>query len=120
MIVTKKAMSRRTVLRGLGTALSLPLLDAMVPALTALQNTPAKAVPRLGVVYHPNGVIYDRWLPASCMAKRVVLFPCLRDQKPDCFLFRAVFAQKLLAQLFVEPPLRTIFALPFKEKGLFG
>ena len=69
MIVTKKAMSRRTVLRGLGTALSLPLLDAMVPALTAVQNTPAKAVPRLGVVYHPNGVIYENWLPTGVGAR---------------------------------------------------
>jgi len=41
----------------------LPLLDAMVPALTAAADTPAKAVPRLGVVYHPNGVIYQNWLP---------------------------------------------------------
>ena len=56
-------MSRRTVLRGLGTAVALPLLDAMVPALTAQANTPAKAVRRLGVVYHPNGVIYENWLP---------------------------------------------------------
>ena len=63
MIVAKKAMSRRTVLRGIGTTLSLPLLDAMVPALTALQSTPARAVRRLGVVYHPNGVIYENWLP---------------------------------------------------------
>ena len=43
MIVTKKAISRRTVLRGIGTAVALPLLDAMVPALTAAANTPAKA-----------------------------------------------------------------------------
>ena len=43
MIVTRKAISRRTVLRGIGTAVALPLLDAMVPALTALQKTPAKA-----------------------------------------------------------------------------
>jgi Protein of unknown function (DUF1552) len=63
MIVTKKAISRRTVLRGMGAAVALPLLDAMVPALTAAANTPAKAVRRLGVVYHPNGVIYDKWLP---------------------------------------------------------
>src|SRR4051812_47869459 len=63
MIVTKKAMARRTVLRGIGTAVALPLLDAMIPALTAAENTPAKAVRRLGVVYHPNGVIYDSWLP---------------------------------------------------------
>ena len=63
MIVTKKAISRRTVLRGLGTAVALPILDAMVPALTAAANTPAKPVRRLGVVYHPNGVIYENWLP---------------------------------------------------------
>jgi hypothetical protein len=63
MIVTKRAMSRRTVLRGLGTAIALPLLDAMVPALTAQQRTAARAVRRLGVVYHPNGVIYENWLP---------------------------------------------------------
>jgi hypothetical protein len=63
MIVTKKAVSRRTVLRGIGAAVSLPLLDAMVPALTATAQTPAKAVRRLGVIYHPNGVIYPKWVP---------------------------------------------------------
>ena len=62
-IVGRRGISRRTVLRGLGTTLALPLLDAMVPALTAMADTPAKAVPRLGVVYHPNGVIYESWLP---------------------------------------------------------
>ena len=51
------------MLRGIGTAVALPLLDAMVPALTAQVKTPAKAVRRLGVVYHPNGVIYENWLP---------------------------------------------------------
>jgi hypothetical protein len=63
MMIMKKALSRRTVLRGMGTAVALPLLDAMVPALTAQVKTPAKAVRRLGVVYHPNGVIYENWLP---------------------------------------------------------
>jgi hypothetical protein len=65
MIVMKKAISRRTVLRGMGTAVALPLLDAMVPALTAQVKTPARAVRRLGVVYHPNGVIYENWLPTG-------------------------------------------------------
>src|SRR5262245_39319339 len=63
MIVTKKCISRRTVLRGIGTAVALPLLDAMVPALTAQVKTPAKPIRRFGVVYHPNGVIYENWLP---------------------------------------------------------
>src|SRR5947207_3138720 len=69
MIVTRKALSRRTILRGLGATVALPLLDAMVPALTAVADTPAKAVRRLGVVYHPNGVIYDKWLPTGVGAE---------------------------------------------------
>src|ERR1041385_6680509 len=62
MIIVKKTISRRAVLRGIGTAVALPLLDAMTPALTAAQKT-AAPVRRLGVVYHPNGIIYDKWLP---------------------------------------------------------
>ena len=63
MIVTKKSVSRRSVLRGAGAAIALPLLDAMAPALTAFQKTAASPVRRLGVVYHPNGVVYESWLP---------------------------------------------------------
>ena len=63
MIVVKRAVSRRAVLRGIGAAVALPLLDAMVPALTSAQNTVARPVRRFGVVYHPNGIIYDKWLP---------------------------------------------------------
>jgi hypothetical protein len=63
MFITKKALSRRTLLRGIGAAVALPFLDAMVPAFaTAAATTPVK---RFGVVYHPNGVIYDRWLPTG-------------------------------------------------------
>jgi len=65
MIVTKKAISRRTVVRGLGATIALPLLDAMIPALTAFQKTPARPVRRLSVVYHPNGVVYENWLPTG-------------------------------------------------------
>jgi len=63
MMITKRALSRRAVLRGLGTTVALPLLDAMVPALTTAAKTAAKPVRRLGVVYHPNGVVYEQWLP---------------------------------------------------------
>ena len=56
MFVTKNALPRRTFLRGIGAALGLPLLDAMVPAMTALAQTPAKPVRRLGFIYLPNGV----------------------------------------------------------------
>src|SRR5438876_6871683 len=56
MFVTKMSLHRRTFLRGMGTALALPLLDAMVPALSAMAQTPAKPVRRLAFVYLPNGV----------------------------------------------------------------
>lgn len=65
MIVTKKALPRRTFLRGLGTALALPLLDAMVPPLTALAGTAADParLRRLGFVYMPMGCDITRWTP---------------------------------------------------------
>ena len=56
MIVTKKALPRRTVLRGLGATVALPFLDAMAPALTATSRTvAAPAIPRLGFIYAPPG-----------------------------------------------------------------
>ena len=63
MIITKKALPRRTFLRGTGASLSLPLLQAMVPSLTALANTPARPVRRLGFVYMPMGSDISRWTP---------------------------------------------------------
>jgi hypothetical protein len=65
MIVTKLALPRRAFLRGVGATISLPLLDAMVPALSAMTKTAANPVKRLGFVYVPNGVILDRFTPAS-------------------------------------------------------
>ncbi|MDE0104993.1 MAG: DUF1552 domain-containing protein [Bryobacterales bacterium] len=63
MIVTKKALPRRTVLRGIGTSVALPLLDAMVPAMTARAATPASPVRRLGYIYVPMGSDVNRWTP---------------------------------------------------------
>ena len=65
MTITKLALPRRTFLRGIGASLALPLLDAMVPAATALAQTAANPVRRLGFVYIPNGVIQDQWVPAT-------------------------------------------------------
>jgi len=62
MIVTKKHLSRRTMLRGLGVAVSLPLLDSMIPALTAQSKT-AAVTPRLGCIYIPHGAVMDKWTP---------------------------------------------------------
>ena len=80
MIVTKKAISRRTVLRGVGATVALPLLDAMVPAFATAATTPAPAR-RLGVIYHPNGVIYDKWLPTGTGAN-FEFSPTLAGLKP--------------------------------------
>jgi hypothetical protein len=63
MVISKLALSRRTVLRGLGTTLALPLLDAMVPALTPIAKTAAAPVSRLGFVFRPNGYIKQYWTP---------------------------------------------------------
>src|SRR5687767_7292116 len=65
MIITRKALSRRTMLRGIGATLALPLLDGMVPALTAVGRTAAKPVNRLGVLYVPNGMIMGDWTPSA-------------------------------------------------------
>ncbi len=65
MIVTKKALPRRTLLKGMGVAVALPLLDAMVPALTALAETPAdpSRLRRLSYIYMPMGCDISRWTP---------------------------------------------------------
>src|SRR5215468_5328072 len=65
MFITKKHLSRRTFLRGAGVAVGLPLLEAMIPASTALSQTAAKAAPRMGFIYFPHGAIMDRWTPAT-------------------------------------------------------
>src|SRR5687767_12967350 len=70
MFITKIALPRRTFLRGVGATLGLPLLDAMVPALSALAQTAANPVRRLGFVYLPNGVArnftgINYWTPAG-------------------------------------------------------
>jgi len=65
MIITKKSLPRRTFLRGVGTSLALPLLDAMVPAMTAQAKSPAAEVRRLGFVYVPMGSNIKEWTPRS-------------------------------------------------------
>src|SRR6476661_10831569 len=65
MFVTRKYLTRRTVLRGLGATLGLPLLDAMIPARTALAQTAAKVTPHLGFIYFPHGAVQNRWTPTG-------------------------------------------------------
>lgn len=64
MFLTKKHLSRRTLLRGAGTAVALPLLESMIPAGTALAKTAASpAAPRLGCIYIPHGATMAYWTP---------------------------------------------------------
>src|SRR4051794_1085064 len=63
MFVTKSALPRRTFLRAIGTAVALPMLDAMVPAFASAATT--APVPRLGFIYIANGVIQNQWTPAT-------------------------------------------------------
>jgi len=77
--VSKRALSRRTILRGAGAAVALPLLDAMIPAFAPAATT--APVKRFGVVYHPNGVIYDKWLPTGA-GSQYELSPTLKGLEP--------------------------------------
>lgn len=81
MFITRKHLPRRTFLKGAGVALALPLLDAMIPAHTALAKTAAAAKMRLAFVYFPHGAIMDRWTPAT-EGTDYVLSPILEPLKP--------------------------------------
>jgi len=63
MVITKVMLARRAFLRGMGVSIALPLLDAMVPALSALSKTAASPVRRLGFVYTPNGATMSARTP---------------------------------------------------------
>ena len=82
MIITKKALPRRTFLRGAGATLALPLLDAMVPAATAATRTAARPVRRLGFVFMPMGCDQSRWTPPGMDGRLGELSPILRSLEP--------------------------------------
>jgi hypothetical protein len=65
MFITRRSLPRRTFLRGMGVTLALPLLDAMIPAMTAQSRTAAVPVRRFGAVYVPHGKILSQWTPAA-------------------------------------------------------
>ncbi len=68
MFITKRSLSRRTMLRGMGATLALPFLDAMVPAATALSKTAAQPAPRFGAVFVPMGERPSHWTPPTAGA----------------------------------------------------
>src|ERR1043165_6565928 len=90
MFVTKKHLFRRTVLRGAGATPGLPLLDAMIPAATALAQTAAAPKLRMGFFYIPQGAIMfntghgaamDKWTPSGSGAS-FKLSPMLASLEP--------------------------------------
>lgn len=81
MIITKKAIPRRTVLRGMGAALALPFLDGMVPAFAAIRNSAASPALRLGTVYVPAGVALKNFWPATT-GRAFEFTPILEPLKP--------------------------------------
>lgn len=82
MIVTKKALPRRTVLRGIGATVALPFLDAMAPALTATSRTAANPVPRLGFIYAPNGMFLPNFHPVGGGGRGFEMSPILKPLEP--------------------------------------
>jgi len=78
MFITKKALHRRTFLRGMGATVALPLLDAMVPALS---GKPLQPAPRLGFIYIANGVIQNQWIPTAT-GRNFELPPILKPLEP--------------------------------------
>src|SRR5580692_10850200 len=87
MFVSKKSISRRTILRGAGTAIALPLLDAMLPAFVPMAKAAAKPRTRFGVVYTPNGAIMQQLTPKTVGAG-FEFTPILKPLEP--------FADKLI------------------------
>jgi hypothetical protein len=77
-MITKKHLSRRTLLRGAGAVIGLPFLDAMVPALAGPATGKLQPKNRLAVVYIPNGIVMKYWTPAEAGAG----FPLLRILEP--------------------------------------
>ena len=82
MFITRTHLPRRTVLRGLGATVALPLLDAMVPAATAQSRTAAAPIKRFGVFYVPNGMSMPYWYPRHAPGKLDSLPPTLRSLEP--------------------------------------
>ena len=77
VFLTKRHVSRRTLLRGIGAGIALPLLDAMIPAGVALAQTAAVSKPRMGFFYLPHGAVMDQWTPAAT-GKDYALSPILK------------------------------------------
>src|SRR5678815_5908264 len=65
MIITRKRLPRRTFLRGMGTMMALPMLDAMVPAFGSSRDVDLKTPSRIAFAYVPNGIVMKDWTPKT-------------------------------------------------------
>ncbi len=81
MFITKQGLDRRTILRGMGATLALPLLDAMVPALTPVVQTAANPTRRLGIVFFPLGWRPGYWVPPTT-GSNFEFLPILKPLEP--------------------------------------
>jgi len=104
MFIFKKHLSRRTFLRGTGVTVALPLLDAMVPAWTALAQTAAAPKPRLGFCYLPHGAIMTQWTPAA--EGPLELRPILKPLEP--FKQQVTIVSGLENRPAIAPPVHAL------------
>ena len=105
MFITKKHLPRRTFLRGVGATVALPLLDAMIPARTALAQTAAAAKPRLGFIYFPHGAIMSQWTP-STVGSGFEISPILKPLEP--FKKQLTIVSGLENKAAVAPPVHAL------------
>jgi hypothetical protein len=105
MFITKKHLPRRTFLRGAGAALALPLLDAMIPARTALAETAASPRLRMGFVYFPHGAVMDQWTPSTVGADFEIT-PILKPLEP--FKEQLTIVSGLANRAAMLPPVHAV------------
>src|SRR4051812_44645529 len=104
MFMFKNHLSRRTFLRGAGVTVALPLLDAMVPAWTALAQTAAAPKPRLGFCYLPHGAIMNQWTPVA--EGPLELRPILKPLEP--FKHQVTIVSGLENRPAIAPPVHAL------------
>ena len=104
MIITRKSMNRRTLLRGTGAVLALPLMEAMMPASSVAAEAQHAARKRLHVIYAPNGMQMENWTPAKAGATGQPTAPA------------KVRAGRLLTQHTGLPPRQTGAPPPSRRK----
>jgi hypothetical protein len=105
MFITKKHLPRRTFLRGRGDAVGLPLLEAMIPARTALAQTAAAPKLRMGFVYFPHGAVMDQWTPATTGADFAIT-PILQGLEP--FRNQLTIVSGLANRAAMLPPVHAV------------